>query len=162
MNRASPFALHVTFTLIWCAILGTSSAGALASGAVLSLIALVFLPGPLGQASRAYAQRLASVARLVGYTLVELVRANLQVAFDVVTPRRLNKPAVVAVPLRCETDLEVTLLSILITMTPGTIALDVAEDHRTLWVHAMFVGDADTFRRSISEGFERRVLEVLR
>jgi multicomponent Na+:H+ antiporter subunit E len=61
-----------------------------------------------------------------------------------------------------KTDAEILLLANLITLTPGSLTLDISEDRRTLFVHAMFVDDADAFRRTIKEGLERRLLEVLR
>ncbi len=59
-------------------------------------------------------------------------------------------------------DVEITLLANLVTLTPGTLSLDVSEDRSTLFVHAMFVDDPDVLRREIKHGFERRVLELLR
>ena len=83
-------------------------------------------------------------------------------AQEVLRPRMAITPGVVAVPLTATSDLEITLLSCLITLTPGTLALDVSDDRSTLFVHALDVADPDEFRRSIVDGFERRVLELLR
>lgn len=73
-------------------------------------------------------------------------------------------PGVVAIPLDARTDVEITLLANLITLTPGSVSLDLSEDRRVLYVHAMYIdgGDVEAYRRSIKEGLERRVLELLR
>jgi multicomponent Na+:H+ antiporter subunit E len=73
-------------------------------------------------------------------------------------------PGVVAIPLDARTDAEITLLANLITLTPGSVSLDLSEDRRVLYVHAMYIdgGDVEAYRRSIKEGLERRVLELLR
>ncbi len=73
-------------------------------------------------------------------------------------------PGVVAIPLDARTDAEITLLANLITLTPGSVSLDLSEDRRVLYVHAMYIvgGDVDAYRRSVKEGLERRVLELLR
>ncbi len=73
-------------------------------------------------------------------------------------------PGVVAVPLDAKTDIEITLLACLITLTPGSVSLDLSEDRKTLFVHAMYIDnqDVEAYRRSIKEGLERRVLELLR
>jgi multicomponent Na+:H+ antiporter subunit E len=73
-------------------------------------------------------------------------------------------PGVVAIPLDARTDLEITLLANLITLTPGSVSLDLSEDKRVLYVHAIYIdgGDVEAYRRSIKEGLERRVLELLR
>lgn len=72
-------------------------------------------------------------------------------------------PGVIAVPLDARTDLEITLLANLITLTPGSVSLDLSPDKRVLYVHAMYIdgGDIEAYRRSIKEGLERRVLELL-
>lgn len=73
-------------------------------------------------------------------------------------------PGVVAIPLDARTDAEITLLANLITLTPGSVSLDLSDDKRFLYVHAMYIdgGDVEAYRRSIKEGLERRVLELLR
>jgi multicomponent Na+:H+ antiporter subunit E len=50
----------------------------------------------------------------------------------------------------------------LITLTPGTLSLDVSSDRNYLFLHAMFVEDPEVFKRSLKENYEARVLELLR
>jgi len=88
------------------------------------------------------------------------VLANLRVAHDVLTPRHHMTPGIVAVPLELESDLQITLLANLITLTPGTLSLHVSDDRRTLYVHAMYIRDPAELVREIKEGFEKRVMEV--
>jgi multicomponent Na+:H+ antiporter subunit E len=109
-----------------------------------------------------YFKKVRQVIGFVGFFLWELLLANFRVAYDIVTPRLYMQPGVVAIPLDATTDAEITLLANLITMTPGSLSLDVSDDRRVLYVHSMFVGDVEEFRRSIKDGFERRVLELLR
>ncbi len=73
-------------------------------------------------------------------------------------------PGVVAIPLDARTDVEIALLANLITLTPGSVSLDLSEDRRVLYVHAMYIdgGDVEAYRRSVKDGLERRVLELLR
>jgi multicomponent Na+:H+ antiporter subunit E len=73
-------------------------------------------------------------------------------------------PGVVAIPLDARTDAEIALLANLITLTPGSVTLDISEDRSVLYVHAMYIdgGDVEAYRRSLKEGLERRVLELMR
>ena len=73
-------------------------------------------------------------------------------------------PGVVAIPLDARTDAEITLLANLITLTPGSVTLDLSEDRRVLYIHAMYIdgGDVEAYRRAVKDGLERRVLELLR
>ncbi len=109
-----------------------------------------------------YFEKLPQLVRFVLFFGWELVLSNLRVAWDVVTPKAYRRPGVIAVPLDARSDLEITLLANLITLTPGTLSLDVSPDRGTLYVHAMFVDDPDRLRRALKHGFERRVLELLR
>jgi multicomponent Na+:H+ antiporter subunit E len=70
------------------------------------------------------------------------------------------RPAIVAVPLDLTSDFQITLLANLITLTPGTLSLDISDDKKILYVHGMYVDDVDEFRRSIKQGFEKRVQEL--
>jgi len=73
-------------------------------------------------------------------------------------------PGVIAIPLDARTDIEITLVANLITLTPGSVSLDLSEDRKVLYIHAMYIdgGDVEAYRRSVKEGLERRVLELLR
>jgi multicomponent Na+:H+ antiporter subunit E len=59
-------------------------------------------------------------------------------------------------------DFEITLLANLITLTPGTLSVDVSDDRRLLFVHAIDCPDADKAVRDIRDGFERKILEAFR
>jgi multicomponent Na+:H+ antiporter subunit E len=101
---------------------------------------------------------------LIAFTVWELILANLRVAYDVLTPRYYARPGVIGIPLDARSDVEITLLANLITLTPGTLSLDVSSDRSTLYIHIMYIDedDLEIARRTIKDGFERRVLEVLR
>ena len=88
------------------------------------------------------------------------MRGSLRVVWDVITPRHLSSPGIIAVPLDVESDEEILLVSNLVSLTPGSLSLDVSDDRKTLYVHAMFVDDPVQARREIKRGIERRVKEA--
>jgi multicomponent Na+:H+ antiporter subunit E len=155
------FTWHVLLTLAWAAVNGEFSVVNLIVGFGLAYVVIAVLERA-GITAPGYTTRVPIVIRFAGFFLWELFMANVRVAQEVLRPRMTIAPGVVAVPLTATTDLEITLLSCLITLTPGTLALDVSDDRSTLFVHALDVDDPDQFRRSIVDGFERRVLELLR
>jgi len=61
-----------------------------------------------------------------------------------------------------KSDIEITLFANLVTLTPGTLSLDVSPDRGTLFVHALYVKDAEQFRRELKNGLEKRLIEVMR
>lgn len=102
-----------------------------------------------------------NAVELAGFFLHQVVLSTLRVAWDVVTPKARARPGIVAVPLDLRSNGGVTLLATLITLTPGTLALDLSEDRRFLYVHSMFIRDADSERAKIKRRLESRVRKVL-
>ncbi len=100
--------------------------------------------------------------RFIFYYIGELIKANLHVAYHVLKGSRSTNPGVIALPLDASTDFEITLLANLITLTPGTLSLDVTDDKKVLYVHTLYIDDADKVRRELKNGLEYRLLEVLR
>jgi multicomponent Na+:H+ antiporter subunit E len=154
------FAIHLLLAFGWSAVNGEFTLRSLVVGFVFAGGAL-WLVRPLYGPTH-YFGRLRDAIRLAGFFVWELVVSCVQVAHDVLTPTHHSRPGVIAVPLDAETPLEITTVANLITLTPGTMTLDVSDDRRTLWVHAMFIDDADALRRTLKQGMERRVLEVYR
>jgi multicomponent Na+:H+ antiporter subunit E len=105
--------------------------------------------------------RLPRMIGLLFFFLWEVLLANLEVAYDVLTPRHRMRSGVVAVPLDAQTDPEITLLANLITLTPGTLALDVSADKRVLYVHAMYIDDIESIKRDLKNNYERRIMRVM-
>jgi multicomponent Na+:H+ antiporter subunit E len=153
---------NLVLALTWAVATGQFTLANLVVGLALGYLVLLFAQRALGPSPY-----FAKVPQAVGFAffyLWQLILANLRVAYDVVTPTHYMRPGVVAVPLEAKTDAEITLLANLITLTPGTLSLDVSADRRVLYVHAMYLDndDPELARRQIKEGLERRVLELLR
>jgi len=153
-------ALNVLLAMIWAAGTGQFSLANLAVGFVLGYLVLRLMYGILPESG--YFLRVQRVTSFAGFTIAEIIRANLRIARDVLTPRHTMRPGIVAVPLDAERDNEITLLATLISLTPGSLVLDVSDDRRVIYIHAMNIPDRDAFIHEIKDGFERRVLEVLR
>jgi len=151
---------NVLLALAWTALTGRVSVSNFLEGFVLSYVILFLSRRIVGPST--YFRKVGQLLGLTLYFIWELVLANLRVAYDVLTPRHKMRPGVVAIPLDAESDAEITLLANLITLTPGTLSLDVSKDRKMLYIHAMYIDDIDQLRRKIKDGFERRVLEVLR
>lgn len=103
---------------------------------------------------------LALVVFLVVFT-GQMVLANLRVAAEVVTPGLAMRAAIVRVPTRARSPLEVSVLANVITMTPGTLTIEVDPDTYELYVHGLYVDDLDELRATIART-EDRLLRFLR
>jgi multicomponent Na+:H+ antiporter subunit E len=153
-------AWNLVLAIAWVAMSGTFTIANLALGFALGYGVLFAARRAVGGSSY-FSKTWRSVA-FVAFYLSELVRANLRVAYDVLTPTHHMQPGIIAVPLEARNEAEITLLANLITMTPGTLSMDVSDDRSVLYVHGMFVEDPAAFAASIKNDFERRVIELLR
>jgi multicomponent Na+:H+ antiporter subunit E len=105
------------------------------------------------------------IYRTIGFLFFyvkEVVIANMRIAYEIITPTHTMKPGVLAIPLDLKSDLEILLINNLITMTPGTLSLDVSTDKKVIYIHAMYIDDADEIRRQIKAGLEKKIMEVTR
>lgn len=107
-------------------------------------------------------RRTAGGLKIAALMVFELVVSSLAVAWDVITPRHRSRPGILALPLDVRTDLEITVFANLLSLTPGTLGMDVSADRRFLYLHAMFIDDPAAVRTRLKHTFERRVLEALR
>jgi multicomponent Na+:H+ antiporter subunit E len=156
------FLSNILLTLIWVFLTGEYKFNNFLFGFVLSFIILWILSGAEERSSKKYFKIVPRIISFVLFFIWELTKANIQVAYEVITPKFNMKPGIIAIPLEAKTDLEITLLANLITLTPGTLALDVSTDRSVLYVHGMYVMGKEEFITDIKQGFEKRLLEILR
>jgi multicomponent Na+:H+ antiporter subunit E len=81
---------------------------------------------------------LITLIKFVGFYSVEVIVSNFRVARDVLSPRLEISPGIVAVPLGDLTDRQIWFLATLLTMTPGTLSLEVDEVARKLYLHCLY------------------------
>ncbi|MGB7949431.1 MAG: Na+/H+ antiporter subunit E [Candidatus Binatia bacterium] len=158
----SNFLWNILLALAWMGLTEDYSPQTLIVGFILGFFILFFVRRIVGGPD--YLVKVGQTLGLFLFTVWELILANLRVAYDVMTPRYFMRPGIVSIPLDARTDVEITLLANLITLTPGTLSLDVASDRSVLYIHVMYIDedDLEVIRRKIKTGFERRVLEILR
>ena len=154
------FLLNILLAVVWVFLTGTVNATNFAFGFILSYLVLWLISS--NDDKRKYFVIGPRIIGFAFYFLFELVKANLQVAAHVVTPKFYMEPGIIKYPLDAKTDLEITLLANVITLTPGTLSLDVSDDRKVLYIHAMYVSDKDEFIDSIKNGFEKRILKIVR
>ncbi|WP_192085467.1 Na+/H+ antiporter subunit E [Algoriphagus sp. Y33] len=154
------FLSNLLLSLVWIAITGTFTFENFIFGFAVSFFLLWITA--TDRRDNKYFNRIPKLISFVLFFLYELIKANIEVAYDVVTPKHYMKPGIVKIPLDARSDLEITLLANLISLTPGTLSLDVSDDRKVLYVHAMYVKDREGFVADIKNGFEKRLLEITR
>lgn len=153
---------NLLLALAWMLMTGSFTAPNFAVGIVVGML-ILFATQPVAGLP-GYGRRGFRIIVLALFTTWELILANFRVARDVMRPTDQMLPGVIDMTLDAETDVEITLLAALITLTPGTTAIDISDDRRTMYVHSTNIphGDLEAARRDLKEGFERRLLEVTR
>ena len=154
------FLTNILLALAWMAFNGEFTGENFIVGYVLGFLVLWLVETRFGRTR--YSMKMLRIINFTAFFLWELTIANFRVAQSVILPNRFMSPGVVAIPLSVTSPNEISLLANLITLTPGTLSLDVSTDRRTLYVHAMHVYNLDEFRSGIKNGFEKRVQEVFR
>lgn len=152
--------VNLVLAFVWAAVSGSFSLLNIVFGFALGGVALWLIREQVGPPT--YFRRGIMIAVLVVIFLRELVKSSIRVAAIVLGPRRDLEPAIIAYPLTCQRDFEITVLANLITLTPGTLSLDVSDDRRTLYIHSLDVPDPDELIREIKSTFERRIMETFR
>jgi multicomponent Na+:H+ antiporter subunit E len=154
--------LAIILALFWAAATGNFSLANLLFGAAIGGFGL-FLVRDRVESPRLLLRTRRLVA-LVGLFVYELFLSAFRVALLVIRPdvRRALRPAIIAFPLSVKSNAEITLLANLITLTPGTLSVDVSDDGKFLYVHALNCVDKERLIREIAQGFEIRVAEAFK
>lgn len=131
---------------VWVALWGEASLANLLSGVAVGCGVLALRPEAPDRRGRL---RPIAAARFIAYFLGKLVEASVVLAWEVVTPRNRVREGIVAVPLRGPSDALVTVVADAITLTPGTLTLDVRRDPTVLYLHVLHLEDVEAVRREV-------------
>ncbi len=153
------FLINILLAFAWSAVTGSFSEVNLVFGFVLGTGVLYLIREQVG--TTGYFLRATRVLILVWTFLYELVLSAARVAKIVWTPDISGlQPGIIAYPLTVDRDFEITLLANLITLTPGTLSVDVSEDRKVIYVHCIDVPDPQETISDIHDAFERKILEA--
>jgi len=151
--------LNLVLAFVWTFVTGAFTLGNLAAGFLLGYVVLRITQPLIGPS--AYDNRLWHQVTLLGFFMRELFISSIRVAWEVLTPGYDMKAGVVAIPLDVKTDLEITMLANLISLTPGTLSIDVSKDRSKLFVHNMYLGDSvEQSILEIKEELEQRIMRA--
>ncbi len=152
------FLLNILLALAWGALTGDFSPVNLLAGFIFAYVALWIMKYVM--LSDSYFTRASKLVYLIAHFIKELVVANLRVAYHVLAPSDRMHPGIIGIPLDITSDTQITVLANMITLTPGTLSLDISSDRSVLYVHNIEVTDPEEFRKEIKAGFEHNILEV--
>lgn len=145
MRRRLP--LLAWLALVWLALWGDLSVANALSGLAVGALLLVAFPEPSLRWSGPL--RLWRALVFHAYFLAKVCEATAIVAWEVATPWSRIREGIVGVPITGDSDAVTTVVANAITLTPGTLTLEVGQNPPTLFVHALHLHDVDKVRREV-------------
>lgn len=159
MKRLVPYPLRSgALLLCWLALNQSLHPAHWAMGA---LIGLTLAPALAALTPRVTTLRRAGLAlRLLGVFIGDIIIANIEVARLILGPESAIRPRFVWVPLSITNPQGIAVFASMITMTPGTLSVDVSADRRWLLVHAFNVDDEAALVKEVQQRYERPLMEI--
>ena len=151
--------LNLILGLLWAALQGELNVINLGSGFMISAV-LIYIFRRMFLRPR-YFRKVSLGVTLALVFSRELIKSNIAV-LRVVLSRRPIRSGVIAVPTELTNDLALTMLANMITLTPGTLTLDISHDRRYLFVHTLNLNDPEDVKREIRRAFEVYLRELSR
>ncbi|MBD8028562.1 Na+/H+ antiporter subunit E [Ureibacillus sp. Re31] len=152
--------LNLFLAFLWMFLSSNYSLSRFIIGYLLGLLVIIALRKFFK--TRLYIDRVWAVIKLIVLFIKELILANVSVLTLVIKPKLDIKPAIFKYDTQLTEDWEITLLSSLITLTPGTVVVHVSDDAKSLFIHVIDSNDIDETIDSIKYSFEKAILEVSR
>jgi multicomponent Na+:H+ antiporter subunit E len=151
------FLAHILFSLLWAALLGAFDFLTLLSGFALGLGLFRIT---LNQPTFAYRHRVYALVRFALFYIKEILSSNLRIATDILRGKPKIQPGIVAIRVDALSPRATVLVANLITMTPGTLSLDISDDDAFLYVHCLYLDDPEAVRDSMQRDYVDNILAL--
>ena len=112
--------------------------------------------------TRFYLLSLLAISKLLLVFIHELISSSVLVVKQVIRPKINITPGIFKLETELEGDIEVTFLSLLITLTPGSVVMEVSDDEKSLYVHAMDIPESSDAVIKSKNAFEKAIKDVTR
>lgn len=157
--KISRIIFHITLAFIWCMMhnnfhLATFIVGYLLAWTSTTMFKVI-------SAYKPYRMNVWEGIKLLFVFLKEMIIANLQIAYIIITPSMNIRPGLIEYPLDIRNDGAIVLLANMISLTPGTLSVDISPDRKFIYVHAMVMETPDQLKSQIKNRFERRIQRML-
>jgi multicomponent Na+:H+ antiporter subunit E len=152
------FLLHIVLAVIWMLMFASFDPYTLLAGLAVSFVLIAML-GPT-QESRRFRVNPLRLVRFAAYFVKILVIANWQVARLVLDPAMPIRPRIIRYDVAGLSPAQVTTLANAITLTPGTLSVDLSPDDRALYVHCINAPDRAAAVAELDELKQRLMTEV--
>lgn len=130
---------NLFLAVIWCMLTASFSIWNFVGGMFVGAIVVTVYSSVSGQGN--YLKRAWGLLAFACYFAKILTKANLQIAWEIITPGHSQTPRILRYPVDGLSDGEKTTLANAITLTPGTLVVDISPDGKWLYLHCMYAQD---------------------
>jgi multicomponent Na+:H+ antiporter subunit E len=152
--------LNLGIAFIWMFFHNTYDGGTFFIGYLIGMGLIFALRRFLPQ--KLYFGKVIPIVRLIILFFKELILSSISVAKEILRPKLNIRPGILAVPTKLKSDFEVTLFACLISLTPGTLTLEVSPEGDVLYIHCMDILHVEDSVNQIKNTFEKAIMEVSR
>lgn len=143
------FLLNLFLMVVYIALSGEVSFLSALAGFIIGLLIVTMIGQATGRGG--YLRRVWGAFRFGIYFIYILVKANLGVAKEILTPGFSMTPRIIRYSVAGLSDVETTTLANAITLTPGTLSADISDDGDVLYIHCMYAESKDAAVAELDE-----------
>ena len=143
------FLFNIVLAIVWQALNAQFTAWNFLAGMVVGAFVVSIYGHAMGQ--EPYLRRGFMLLRFLGYFLIMLLKTNWAVAWEVLTPSMHQTPRIIRYNVENLTDTERATLASAITLTPGTLVVDISPCNKWIYIHAMYARDRDQAVKDIDD-----------
>ena len=145
-----PLGSAIWLTILWVILWRSTTSATLVTGLVLGF-GLSWAVRRADTHHERHRVRPLPLLRYLAHMIVALVKSNVVLAWEILTPTDYTHPGVLEVRLPHSSELVLTVVANSMTLTPGTLTLELREETSTLAVHVLHLRDVDAARREVEE-----------
>jgi multicomponent Na+:H+ antiporter subunit E len=130
---------NLFLAVVWCLLTASFSSWNFVAGMLVGSAVVNTYSSVTGQ--RSYYKRVWGLFAFACYFIRILIKANFQIAWEILTPAHNQSPRILRYPVDGLSDVEKTTLSNAISLTPGTLTVDISPDGKWIYLHCMYAKD---------------------
>lgn len=150
--------LSAFLLLMWLLLNNTVASGHVVLGAVLALCMPLLTRRFWPETGRSGSWK--AIPGYLGTLFLDIVVSNLSVARTTLSRNLDVRPGYVRVPLELRDGFAITILACTVSLTPGTVSVDLSGDQHSLLVHCLDLDDPDALVATIKQRYERPLREI--
>ena len=156
---------NILLAITWLMLTRTWTGANLLTGYIIGFLVIAFIGKGIKKiGDKNYPRRMGLSVWFVGYFFYCLLKSSLMVFEDSLTPKEKMKvrSGIIKVPLSLKTDIAILAFANCITLTPGTMTMDISDDKKYIYVHHMYLSKkvSDDIKE-LKESFEKPIKEIM-